>query len=203
MRRRNSLPLAGCDLRDQQATRWRRCQAQQGSAVVVDPPAWNHGPQRSVELCHLKAGDVFEQMKCMRADVADAPPGPFCAGSDRHAACFWPVVSIGLLSQPCKYSTATLRILPSRRSAQIARASRTSGITRIGVRQPVGQSRLGNGLLEHCSLGVGGSGRLVAHHRKACLQGRFGDGKMKMIGRDDRDKVDGIRPFRSASIISS
>ncbi len=50
------------------------------------------------------------------------PAAPLRFGSDRHAACFWPVASRRVLSQPCGYSTTTLRIAPSAPLPTSARA---------------------------------------------------------------------------------
>ena len=93
--------------------------AQKRVAIVVELAARHHGAQRGIDRRHLQAGDVFEQMKGVRADVADGSRRGRCAPDrTRHAACFWPVVSSGRLSQPCRYSTATLRISPSSPAAQ-------------------------------------------------------------------------------------
>ena len=48
-------------------------------------------------------------------------------GSVRQAACFCPDSSSRVASQPCGYSTTTLRILPSRPAATNSRASLISG----------------------------------------------------------------------------
>ncbi len=55
------------------------------------------------------------------------PPAPACAGSTRHAACFWPVDSRSVLSQSCGYSAWITRISPSSPAATISRAWRTIG----------------------------------------------------------------------------
>ena len=55
------------------------------------------------------------------------PAAPLRLGSVRQPACFWPVNSSRVASQPCGYSTTTLRILPSLPAATMSRASFTSG----------------------------------------------------------------------------
>ena len=65
------------------------------------------------------------------------PPGPLSAGSTRHPACFCPVCSIGWLSHPCRYSTATLRISPNSPLAHNALRIAHQRVACVGMRQRI------------------------------------------------------------------
>ena len=103
-------------------------EAQQHVAVVVELAAFDEGGEVGGEFADLQAGDVFGEVLGVRADVADAAGGAAALGvgaparpaSGRRLRC-------RVASQPCGYSTTTLRILPSLPAATISRASLTSG----------------------------------------------------------------------------
>ena len=122
------------------------------------------------------------------------PPNPLCAGSDRHAACFCPVASIGSVSHPCRYSTAIFRILPKLPVGAHRTRLANKRVAGIRVSKSVRQPALRDCFLQFHCLFVSRRGRLVAHHWKSRSQRGQGDGQVQMIRSNDGDKIDGVRP---------
>ena len=80
-----AIAFARGDLRTHQHAGCAIVQLQQRGAVIIHAPAFHDRTQRSVNRRHPKARGVLDQMKRMRADVADAAARPVQRGIDTPA----------------------------------------------------------------------------------------------------------------------
>ena len=119
------------------------------------------------------------------------PPSPARAGSVRHSACLLPSVSIGWLSQPCRYSTCTSRIAPrsprvdprarlfDQRVAAIGEGEREMPAAR---RRPRRRSPRASPTL----IAIGFS----QNTWKPASSAAIAIGRVQVVRRDDRERVD-------------
>ncbi len=123
------------------------------------------------------------------------PPSPARAGSSRHSAC---LPSASPASQPCGYSTTTLRTVPNAPAADPVARLAHHRIARIGVGDAEGQSRVAHGNSEQAVLGEGRRQRLVAQDRKPGGERRARRGQMMMVRRNDGNEINAVAPLAFA-----
>jgi hypothetical protein len=120
--------VADADLRGVQHALRAALVAHEDVAVVVELAALHEGREVGAERIDVQAGDVAREVFGVRADVAHAAGGAAALRVGAPAACFWPVASSRVESQPCGYSTTTLRIGPSAPLRTSSRACFTIGL---------------------------------------------------------------------------
>ena len=150
-------------------------------------------------LSQLEPGDEAGEVDGVGADVGHVqPPGPSAPGSVRHAACFWPVSSSGVVSQSCGVlGLHDPQVGRARPPATIARACADHRVAGVVVRQHEHAARLPRPAAPAPAHRRGRGQRLVADHVDAGVEEGRGGGQVQVVGRDDGDHVDAVGAARA------
>ena len=126
------------------------------------------------------------------------PPAPERAGSVRHSACLWPVVSILVVSQSCTYSAWMSRIVAELALLHHLARLPHHRIAGVVVREREDLAGFFDELGELLRLPQRRGQRLVADDVDAALQEGLRDGEVHVVRRDDGDRLDAVLQPRLA-----